>query len=188
MNPTSEEVAVSGLPISVGLNWILSNVGWRLFSIVTPTFYLFVKMATFSISFVFLMPSSTMLRDPLEQFDVLALPIVGGGLTNLSLLLTLNVLVMGVWFSSYSIQIRNNYDFTLRALYTLVRSVVRENLYVAKQQYFTVLFYLFFTLLLANLVGMIPYSFTITSSFIVTFFLALTYFIALNHLAVVKHG
>lgn len=32
--------------------------------------------------------------DPLEQFDVLALPIVGGGLTNLALLLALNVLIM----------------------------------------------------------------------------------------------
>lgn len=32
--------------------------------------------------------------DPLEQFDVLALPILGGGLTNLSLLLALNLLIM----------------------------------------------------------------------------------------------
>jgi hypothetical protein len=32
--------------------------------------------------------------DPLEQFDVLALPILGGGLTNLSLLLALNILIM----------------------------------------------------------------------------------------------
>jgi len=69
----------------------------------------------------------------------------------------------------------------------LVRSMVRENLYVRKQQYFTVLFYLFFTLLIANLVGMVPYSFTITSSFIVTFFIAMTHFVAINHLAVVKH-
>lgn len=66
--------------------------------------------------------------------------------------------------------------------------MVRENLYIAKQQYFTVIFYLFFTLLLANLVGMVPYSFTVTSSFIVTFFLALTHFIGLNHLAVVRNG
>jgi len=131
---------------------------------------------------------NVILRDPLEQFDVLALPVVGGGLTNLSLLLALNVLIMSIWFASYNIQVSNNYDFSLRALYFLVRSMVRENLYVAKQQYFTVLFYLFFTLLLANLVGMVPYSFTITSSFIVTFFLALTHFLAINHLAVVKHG
>jgi ATP synthase subunit 6 len=66
--------------------------------------------------------------------------------------------------------------------------MIRENLYIAKQQYFTVIFYLFFTLLLANLVGMVPYSFTVTSSFIVTFFLALAHFIGLNHLAVVRNG
>jgi len=75
----------------------------------------------------------------------------------------------------------------LRALFQLVRGLVKENLYIRKQQHFTVLFYLFFTLLLANLAGMIPYSFTITSSFIVTFFLALTHFAGINHLAVVKH-
>jgi len=128
------------------------------------------------------------LYDPLEQFDVLALPLIGGGLTNLSLLLALNVLIMSIWFSNYSAQVATNYDFSLRAIYQLVRSMVRENLYIAKQQYFTVLFYLFFTLLLANLVGMVPYSFTVTSSFIVTFFLALTHFIGLNHIAIVKHG
>lgn len=33
--------------------------------------------------------------DPLEQFDVLSLPVIGGGLTNLSLLLALNILIMG---------------------------------------------------------------------------------------------
>jgi F-type H+-transporting ATPase subunit a len=56
-----------------------------------------------------------------------------------------------------------------------------------KQKHFTVLFYLFFTILLANLVGMIPFSFTITSSFVVTFFLAMMHFVAINHLAAVKH-
>lgn len=128
------------------------------------------------------------LSDPLEQFDVLALPLVGGGLTNLALLLALNVLVMALWFANYTPAMATNYDFSLRSIYTLVASMVRENLYIAKQQYFTVLFYLFFTLFLANLLGMLPFSFTITSSFIVTFFLALTYFLGLNLLAVIKHG
>lgn len=127
--------------------------------------------------------------DPLEQFDVLSLslPLIGGGLTNLSLLLGLNVALMAAWFASYSIQITSNYDFALRSLYQLVCSMVKENLYIRKQQYFSVLFYLFFTVLVANLVGMIPYSFTITSSFVVTFFLAMMHFVAINHLAVVKH-
>jgi F-type H+-transporting ATPase subunit a len=65
--------------------------------------------------------------------------------------------------------------------------MVQENLYVKKQQFFAVLFYLFLTLLVANVVGMLPYSLTVTSSFVVTFFLALTHFVAINHIAVVKH-
>lgn len=127
--------------------------------------------------------------DPLEQFDVLSLslPFIGGGLTNLSLLLGFNIFLMAIWFASYRTHVVSNYDFALRALYQLVCSMVKENLYIRKQQYFSVLFYLFFTVLIANLVGMIPYSFTITSSFVVTFFLALMHFVGINHLAVVKH-
>jgi ATP synthase subunit 6 len=126
--------------------------------------------------------------DPLEQFDVLTLPGFGAGLTNLTLLLALNVLLMAIWFTNYTPRVSNNYDYSLRSLYTLVCAMVSENLYIAKQQYFTALFYLFFTLLLANLVGMLPFSFTITSSFIVTFFLALTYFLGLNLVAAIRHG
>jgi len=38
----------------------------------------------------------SIIADPLEQFDVLALPVIGGGLTNLSLLLALNILIMSI--------------------------------------------------------------------------------------------
>lgn len=64
--------------------------------------------------------------------------------------------------------------------------MARENIYIRKQQYFAVLFYLFAVLLLANLVGLIPYSFTVTSSFVVTFFVALTHFLGINLVGVVK--
>jgi hypothetical protein len=61
-----------------------------------PPAYLFLKMSVLSFTPLVVIQSFTNLHDPLEQFDVLALPIVGGGLTNLSLLLALNVLVMGI--------------------------------------------------------------------------------------------
>jgi F-type H+-transporting ATPase subunit a len=65
--------------------------------------------------------------------------------------------------------------------------MVKENLAISKQQYFSVIFYLFLTLFFANLVGMLPFAFTITSSFVVTFFLALTHFVAINLIAAVRH-
>lgn len=127
-------------------------------------------------------------EDPLEQFDVLSVAqsFADVGLTNLSLLLGFNLVVMALWFASFNANVTSTYDYTLRALYQLVRAMVKENLYIRKQQFFTVLFYLFFTLLISNLVGMIPYAFTTTSSFIVTFFLAMTHFVAINHIAIVK--
>lgn len=163
---------------SVGYVFVVYTVLFNIMLVTTLFKFVFLDTSTYNIAI-----------DPLEQFDVLSLslPLLGGGLTNLALLLGLNILLMAAWFSSYNVQVSNNYDFALRVLYQLVRSMVKENLYIRKQQYFSVLFYLFFTLLIANLVGMIPYSFTITSSFVVTFFLAMTHFVAINHLAVVKH-
>jgi F-type H+-transporting ATPase subunit a len=186
-------------------NFLITMMSWKLWASVLSLgssciALLFMMFSSLSPPYVLLYPSTayeplssveivTAFHDPLEQFDVLSLslPLVGAGFTNLALLLVVNLLVMAVWFGSYGIQVANNYDFALRVLYQLVRGLVKENLYIRKHQYFTVLFYLFFTLLLANLVGMIPYSFTITSSFIVTFFLAATHFVAINHVAVVKH-
>lgn len=127
--------------------------------------------------------------DPLEQFEVL--PLLGSGgsfsMTNLSLIFLINLIILAVWLGLFNYRIANTYDFALFNLFKLVQSMVKENLYVKKQQYFTAIFFLFMVLLLANMVGMIPYSFTITSSFIVTFFLSLTFFIGLNVVAAVSH-
>jgi len=53
----------------------------------------FPTVCHYGLKFIFLISYIT---DPLEQFDVLSLPLplIGGGLTNLSLLLGFNVLLM----------------------------------------------------------------------------------------------
>jgi F-type H+-transporting ATPase subunit a len=128
--------------------------------------------------------------DPLEQFDVLSItPFLGVcTITNIAAILAVNVITLAVYFNLYRVNIATNYDFVLSTLYNLVRSVVRENLYVRKQRYFNVILYLFLMLLFANIVGMIPYSFTVTSSFVVTFFIALGHFIGINCIATAQHG
>ena len=128
--------------------------------------------------------------DPLEQFDVLSvsLPLLGDtGFTNLSLLHAFCVVVMGVSFASFSPQMYGTYDFGLKSIYQLVGAIVKENLYIGKQQYFVPLLYLFFTIFFANIAGMLPYSFTITSAFVVTLFLAMTHYVAFNLLGAVQH-
>jgi F-type H+-transporting ATPase subunit a len=55
-------------------------------------------------------------------------------------------------------------------------------------KYFPFVFSLFLFILSANLVGMVPYSFTITSHIIVTFAMAIGIFLFCTTLAIVKHG
>jgi ATP synthase subunit 6 len=127
--------------------------------------------------------------DPLEQFEVipyitfLDTPIF----TNLAFFLIANLGALLLVLGSFNFNITNNYDFASFSIFQLIRSMVKENLYIRKQQYFTVIFYLFSTLLLANLVGLLPFSFTITSSFIFTLFLSLSHFIGVNLIGASRH-
>jgi len=55
-------------------------------------------------------------------------------------------------------------------------------------RFLPLLWTLFFFILVGNLLGMLPYSFTVTSHIIVTFALALFIFVACTVLAIIKHG
>ena len=99
-----------------------------------------------------------------------------------------NLFLMSAFLGSFNFNLTNNYDFGIKCIYQLLQSMVKENLYIKKQQYFSVLFYLFLTLLLANLIGLLPYSFTVTSSFIVTLFLSLMHFVGVNVIGITRHN
>lgn len=132
--------------------------------------------------------NSVIYNDPLEQFEVVRLTCSGDVTSNLALILALNLCLMAAALGTYNQNLVSNYDFAVRSIYQLVQSMVKENLYIRKQQYFAVLFYLFVTLLLANLIGLIPYSFTVTSSFIFTFFISLMHFVGVNVIGSTRHG
>jgi len=128
-------------------------------------------------------------QDPLEQFEVTAALSVCGWILLNNIGATWRIAI-GLFTAALAQYDRNhtvNGDFVTRAIYQLVRSIVRENLYIRKQQYFTALFYLFNRLLLANLIGLLPFSFTATSSFVVTLFLALTHFVGVNLIGRTQH-
>jgi F0F1-type ATP synthase membrane subunit a len=68
-----------------------------------------------------------------------------------------------------------------------VKAIVQTNLHTARNQYFPPLMYLFFTILLANAMGMTPFSITLTSSLVFTTFLALTYYLGANITGVARN-
>jgi ATP synthase subunit 6 len=86
----------------------------------------------------------------------------------------------------------NNYlcsQIIFEFLYKVVISLVVDNLGQENgQPFFPILFSIFFFIVCLNLIGLIPYSFTLTSHLIVTFALALFIFVALNIICIKKHG
>lgn len=129
------------------------------------------------------------LSNPLEQFEVAPLCV----LSNIALANTITVMLFFALcslvfvVSAYLPGGRNNYDFFVEGTYDVVQGMLRENLYIRKQQYFSIVFFLFSMLMALNMVGLVPYVFTATSAFTVTFFLAAMHFIGITIIGVVRH-
>jgi F-type H+-transporting ATPase subunit a len=76
--------------------------------------------------------------------------------------------------------------FLTRNTYFLTKSILKSNTALKRKEYFSVLMFLFIFIFFSNLFGLIPYTFTLTSSFIVTFFLAATHFIGINIIGIYR--
>jgi len=134
----------------------------------------------------------------LEQFEIISL--VGlrfksfdFSFTNSSMLMLICFFIL--FFSSHLISLNGNgYVIPTRtqnvveSVYKFISSIVFENLGKAGQSYFPFIFSLFTFLLLSNLLGLIPYSFTVTSHFIVTFSLSLVIWVGKLFIGFQKHG
>jgi F-type H+-transporting ATPase subunit a len=73
-------------------------------------------------------------------------------------------------------------------LYEFVANMVRENVGTEGMKYFPFVFTLFMFILVLNIFGMIPGTFTVTSHIIVTFALAATVFLVVTAIGFARHG
>ncbi len=136
------------------------------------------------------------ITSPLEQFEIInLLPLFyysyNLSFSNSSLLMLFVVFVAIFWLSLSFFKVNlipNYWQLMHEEFYLLTSSMVSENLGVKGQVYFPFLFSLHLFLLFSNLLGMIPYSFTITSHIAFTFSLSLAIFIGINIVGLKTHG
>ena len=134
--------------------------------------------------------------DPVSQFKVTTLlPFSMGGFdlgyTNAALYMTLAVVAIALFFfvAGRSVHLIPSRLQALAELgYESVANMVKDNAGEEGMRYFPAIFALFFLVLIGNLIGMIPGSFTFTSHIIVTITLALTLFTLITILGFVRHG
>jgi len=82
----------------------------------------------------------------------------------------------------------SKWQIVIETFYETIANMLYDNLGNRGSQYFPFVFILFMFVLLSNLIGLVPYSFTITSHLIVTFSLALSVFIGVNIICAKEHG
>ena len=126
-----------------------------------------------------------MLMTPLEQFQIISLVSIkflflDFSFTNLFLIniITLCFFLAIVFLLSSNSNylnetplffIPNNWQILLESIYETVSQLLFDNLNTEGEKYFPFISVLFCFILFSNLIGLVPYSFTITSHLIETF-------------------
>jgi ATP synthase subunit 6 len=120
-------------------------------------------------------------QDPLEQFEVFNIFCrFFGNLEVFLYLVFFSVLffLFSGYFGYYGYrQKKANIVFFRNILFNFILALIKENLRLKTVLFFPIVFYTFLFILFANLIGMVPYSFTVTSSAAVTFFFSISFFI-----------
>ena len=135
-------------------------------------------------------------HSPLEQFEIIPIIDIKTGnidlsFTNSSVTMVLTVAIITL-FITISVNTRALVPTRLQLLselsYNFIAQLLKDTVGNEGRRYFPFVFAIFMFVLIGNMVGMIPYSFTFTSHIIVTFALASIVFIGVTILAFVKHG
>jgi F-type H+-transporting ATPase subunit a len=136
-------------------------------------------------------------ENPLAQFIIERLvPIHIGGVdvsfTNSALLMVIAGLVLTVLMLAATRKaalVPGRWQSLPEMLYEFVaKTLIDDNIGPEGQRYFPFVFTLFMFVLLGNLLGLLPYSFTFTSHIVVTFGMAIFIFMGVTVIGIARHG
>ena len=138
-----------------------------------------------------------MALNPMHQFEIYKIgPEINLGninlsFTNASLFMTISaILILLLLFlgTKKKSLIPSKIQLITEMSYTFVAKMINDTAGSSARAFFPFVFTLFMFVLFCNMVGMLPYSFTVTSHIIVTFVLAAVVFIGITVIGFIKHG
>ncbi len=135
-------------------------------------------------------------HNPLSQFEVTKIFDLNiGGLdisfTNSSLymvLVTIFAIVFMIFATRKKSLIPNRLQTIAESTYNFIIDIVKTSIGNEGNKFFPLIFSLFIFILLCNVMGMTPYSFTVTSHVIVTFALSMIAFLTITIFAIARNG
>ncbi len=134
--------------------------------------------------------------NPMHQFEIkrfIDLEFLGvdASFTNASLFMVIaiaSISFVTIWGMRGRALVPTRMQSLAELSYEFVANMVRDNVGTDGQKYFPLVFSLFMFVLFCNMLGMMPYSFTVTSHIIVTFALAALVFIGVTIIGFATHG
>lgn len=135
--------------------------------------------------------------NPVEQFEVrelFSLPHFLGykvAFTNASLFMVVAILAVALFLGAGTRRrelVPGRFQTMVEMFYQFVHDMVEEVAGTEGTKYFPIIFSLFIFVLFCNLLGLVPYSFAVTSHIIVTFAFAAFVFIGVTFVGFYKHG
>lgn len=136
------------------------------------------------------------MSDPLHQFAIQKIvPLEVAGIdisfTNSSLWMMIAIVASIVFFAhamKKKALVPGRWQFVAESIYTLVAGLIKSNIGDKGKVYLPFIFTVFMTVMMGNLLGLIPWSFTYTSHIIVTAALAFMIFLTVVGIGVARHG
>ena len=138
-----------------------------------------------------------MSSNPMHQFEVYRIgPEIVFGSINLSftnaslfmLISALTILLILYFGTKKKLLIPSKIQLMSEMSYTFVAKMINDTAGSNAKPFFPFIFTIFMFVLFCNMVGMLPYSFTVTSHIIVTFALAAFIFVGVTVIGFIKHG
>ena len=136
------------------------------------------------------------MANPIAQFEIKPLVELSAGgldasLTNSGAFMILTVVTVTAFLVLGMRQralVPGRWQSMAELSYEFVAGLLRDNVGSEGRRYFPFVFTIFMFILFANMLGMLPYSFTVTSHIIVTFAMAMAVFILITLVAIARHG
>ena len=138
-----------------------------------------------------------MTSNPMHQFEVYRIgPEIKLGMLNLSFtnaslfmaISALTILLLLFFGTKKKSLIPSKIQLITEMSYTFIAKMINDTAGSGAKAFFPFIFTLFMFVLFCNMIGMLPYSFTVTSHIIVTLILAIFIFLAVTVIGFLKHG
>jgi len=136
---------------------------------------------------------------PLEQFQIIPvcafrLGVFDFSISNATFIILIGLVgLVNIFYTLYAKDVNllfapSKIQYFFELIYETILTMLVDSVGLRAQKYFPFILCIFLFVLTANIIGLVPYSFTITSHLIVTFALSLGVFVGINLICLKEHG